>query len=70
MVVVDGQTNLLQMIAALGATGGFTSLLNGRQQQRNQDRNDGNHDEQLDEREALSTRGGRSGRSHGRSLVF
>ena len=49
MVVVHRQANLLQIVFALRAPGRFTCLLNGWQQQGNQDRNDGNDHQQLNQ---------------------
>jgi hypothetical protein len=43
IVIVFGQSELLQVIAALRAASRFAGCLHGRQQQRNQDGNDGNH---------------------------
>jgi hypothetical protein len=43
---------LLQVIFALGSTRRFARLLNGRKYQRNQDRNDDDHGQQLDETES------------------
>jgi hypothetical protein len=42
---------LLEIVPALRPPGRFARLLNRGQQQGNQDRNDGDHDEQLDQRE-------------------
>ena len=44
VVVVQGQTELLQIIFALAATGRFPRLLDRRQQQRDQHGYDRNHD--------------------------
>ena len=49
VVIVHCQPDLLQVVFALGATSGRASLLNGRKQQRNQDRYDGDHDQQFDQ---------------------
>jgi len=51
-VVVHGQPELLQVVGALNAAGGFPRRLNGRQQQGDQNGDDRNDDKQLDEREA------------------
>ncbi len=54
--VVDGmgrQAELFQIVAALHPVRGFTDLLHGRQQQADKNGDDGNHDQQLDEGEAL-----------------
>src|SRR5690606_24823647 len=50
VVVVHCQADLLQVVAALGAAGGLSCLLDGRQQQRNQDRDDRDHHEQFNQR--------------------
>src|SRR5690606_41587265 len=47
VVVVQSQPELLEAVFALSAAGGFASLLDGRQEQRNEDRDDRDHDEQL-----------------------
>jgi len=52
MVKVQPQSNLLEIVLALGPSGSFTSCLYGRQQQRHQNANDGNDNEQLYERES------------------
>src|SRR5262249_27078496 len=56
VVVVRGQSDLLEVVAALHACGGLADLLDGREQEADQDRDDGNHDQQLDERERSSAR--------------
>lgn len=48
VIVMQRQTDLLQMIPALRATGGFTGLLHGRQQS-NHDCDDRNHHQKFDE---------------------
>jgi hypothetical protein len=50
-VVVQCEGLLLQVVRTLRAGRGFPHLLHGGQQQTNQDGNDGNHDQQLDQRE-------------------
>jgi hypothetical protein len=49
---VNRQTDLPHVVLAAGATGGFASRLNGRQQQPHQHANDGDHNKQLHERKA------------------
>jgi hypothetical protein len=51
---VGRQGQLLHVVPALRPAGRFTGCLHGRQQQRHQDRNDGDHHEQFDQREAAS----------------
>jgi hypothetical protein len=55
VVVVECQADLLEVISALGAPGGFTGLLNGRQEERDQERQDCDDDEKLNERHARTT---------------
>ena len=51
VAVVARQGELLQVVAALDAGGGLAHLLDGRHQQADQNGDDGDHDEQLDQRE-------------------
>ena len=57
MVIVAGESNLLEIVFALRAAGGFASLLDSRQQQRDKDRNDCDHDEKFDQRESTPSGG-------------
>jgi hypothetical protein len=50
---VRGEGHLLEVVLALAAGGSFAHLLNGRQQQADQNRDDGDDDQQLDQREAV-----------------
>ena len=50
LVVDAAERQLLQVVHALGPPGSLASCLNGRQQQRDQNANDGNHDQQFDKR--------------------
>src|SRR5205823_10167539 len=50
--IVGGQPHLLQVVHATHPVGRFADFLNGRQEQADQDRDDGNYDQQLDECEA------------------
>ena len=43
VVVVQRQADLLDVVLALRPPGGLSRLLNGRKEQGNQDRDDGNH---------------------------
>jgi hypothetical protein len=45
MIRVQRQGHLLEMILALGPAGHLTHFLNGRQEQRDQHRDDGDHDQ-------------------------
>ncbi len=51
VVVVKRQPQLLQMILALCPASRFTSLLNGREQEGDEDRDDRDHHQQFNERE-------------------
>ena len=51
VVVVDGQADLLEVVLALQPGRGLADLLDGGEQQPDQDRDDGDHDEQLDQGE-------------------
>jgi hypothetical protein len=48
---MNADAELLQVVDALRAPGGFPRRLDRRQQQSNQDADDGNHDQQLNQRE-------------------
>jgi hypothetical protein len=48
---VKGQSALLEIVGALGPGGRLTDLLHGRQRQSDEDRDDGDHHQQLDQRE-------------------
>ena len=54
MVIVQGEPDLLQVVDALGTAGRLAGGLDGRQQQGDQDRDDGDHDQQLDQRESAT----------------
>ena len=64
VIIVESLTQLLQMIATLRPTCGFSSLLHGGQQQRNQNRDNGNNDEQFNQGERAT-----ASRSLGRSCM-
>lgn len=51
-VLVQGQPDLPQIVAALDAPGGLPRRLHGREQEGRQQANDGDHDERLDQRKA------------------
>jgi len=51
VVILCGQTELLELVAALHAVGRLADLLNRGQKQADQDRNDRDYDQQLDQRE-------------------
>jgi hypothetical protein len=52
---MHGQAELVQVIATLGAAGRLTGLLDGRQEQGDQDRNDGDHHEQFNQGETATS---------------
>ncbi len=53
-VIVAGERDLLEVVPALRAASGFAGLLDGREQEADENRDDGNDDEQLNERESAS----------------
>ena len=53
MVVGQSQTELLEIVLAGRATSRLACLLNGRTEQRDENRDDRDHDEQLNERETF-----------------
>jgi hypothetical protein len=50
-VIVNRDANLLEVVAALQTCGGLADLLDGGEQQADQDRDDRDDDQQLDQRE-------------------
>jgi hypothetical protein len=56
MVVVETQTNLLEVVAATHSSCGLSSRLDGRQKQANEDANDGNDDQKFHQRETAAHR--------------
>jgi hypothetical protein len=53
MVIVNRQSDLLEIVFALRSAGRFAGLLDSGQQQGNQHGNNGNDDQQLDEGKPL-----------------
>lgn len=53
-VIVQSQSDVLHLAAALSHSSGFAGLLDGWQKERNQDRNDGDHDEKFNQSEAAT----------------
>jgi len=51
---MQGNANLSDVTEALGPPGGFSSCLDGWQQQRDQDADDGDYDQQLDQRKTYA----------------
>jgi hypothetical protein len=49
VVIVKCQRNLFDIVLALSPTGRFTGLLHCREQQRNENRNDRDHNQQLNQ---------------------
>src|SRR5262249_26116535 len=52
VIVMDGQDDLVEVVFALRDGGGLADLLHGRQQHADEDGDDGDHHQQLDQREA------------------
>src|SRR5581483_6252773 len=63
VVVVGGQADLLEIVRAAHSGGGLADLLDGGQQQADQDRDDRDHHQQLDQREPKTGSPG-AGASH------
>src|SRR5262249_52713106 len=55
VVVLPRQGDLLDVVLAGGAVGALTHLLDGGDEQADEDGDDGNHHQQLDQREATPT---------------
>ena len=51
LVVVGREADLLEVVRAAHTSGRLTDLLDGGQQQTNQDRDDGDHHQEFDQRE-------------------
>src|SRR5262249_26194868 len=66
VVVVAGEADLLEVVGALGAGGSGADLLDGGEQQADEDGDDGDHHQNLDQRERRGPVPG-SGRHHGLS---
>jgi hypothetical protein len=56
VVVVEAQGDLLEVVLALAPGGRLPDLLHRREQQADEDRDDGDHDQQLDQGEASAGR--------------
>ncbi len=52
VTVVQGEAHLLEVVHRLNTGGRFADLLNSRNEQPDEDRDDGDHDEKFDQREA------------------
>jgi hypothetical protein len=52
MIVGQGNSHLFQIVATLRAPRSFACLLNGRKKQRYKNGDDGNHNKEIDQREA------------------
>jgi hypothetical protein len=59
-IVVDAEAHLVQVVGALGACGRLAGLLHRGDEQADQDGDDGDHHQQLDQREAPAPRAGAS----------
>jgi hypothetical protein len=57
VVIVQSQTNLFQIVAALHPVGCFPDLLHSREQESDQDRNNRDDDKELDQGETPSAKG-------------
>jgi hypothetical protein len=57
VVALGGEADLLEVVRALDASRGGTHFLDGGEEQTDQDRNDGDHDQKLDQREGRARRG-------------
>jgi hypothetical protein len=60
---MQGETDLLEIVLAVEATGGLPRLLHRRQQQAEQNGEKSNHNQQFDQREGPAT-------SHGATLLI
>ena len=58
MIILGGQGDLLEVVRALGPVARLPRRLDGRQEQGDQDRDDGDHDEEFDQRETVAGRQG------------
>src|SRR5947207_2507831 len=67
MVVVKGEADLVEVALALHADGGLADLLDGGDEQADQDSDDGNHHHELDQREAGARAPGREPGPHWRA---
>jgi hypothetical protein len=54
-VVVEGEDELFEVIAALSGSGGGAGLLNGWEQESDEDGDDGEDDEEFDEGEGVAS---------------
>ena len=54
VVIVQSETDLLEVVRALCTTGGLAPRLHGREQERDEHGNDGDDHQQLDQREAAT----------------
>ena len=66
VIIMKGESNLLEIILALRSTGSRTRLLHRRKQQRDENCNNGNDNQQFNERESSSMA---PGTNHGRVLL-
>jgi hypothetical protein len=53
---VQGEVDLLEIVETAKASGGLADLLDGGQEQANENGNDGYHHQQLDQRETCATK--------------
>src|SRR5262249_41896490 len=55
VVVVEGERQLLEVVLAAGPVGSLAHLLHGGQEQADEDGDDGDHHQQLDQRERAAS---------------
>ena len=63
MIILHRQPDLPQLVLANRSAGGFADRLDSREQHPDQDADNGNHDQQLDEREGAAM-------AHGQTMLF
>ena len=64
-----GDTHLFEAVGALDTIGGFADLLDGRQEQADEDANDGDDDEEFDQGEGAADRRKRPTPRHSREAA-
>src|SRR5262249_29536428 len=70
VVLVQSQPDLVEMVGTLNAVTRVADFLDCRHEKADQDRNNGNNDQQLDQRKALSICGRRIAGPHGWTSLF
>jgi hypothetical protein len=69
VAVVGAEADLLEVVLTLGPGGGFADLLHGGEEQSDQDGDDGDHDQQLNQREPAAAARTDGERSHDDSVM-